>query len=730
MGSIRFFLPALIIAGAIFGIYAPALHGGWVRDDLFYLPGNVLRDDPDWLWKLWFQPGSFVEYYPLQATLQGIQWRLWGNDTFGYHLTNVLLHLVSALLVWRLLAKFGLKFAWVGGLIFAVHPMQVESVATISEFKSTLSLPPFLLAMGAWIDYEEHRRPRDYGLALGCFVAAMLCKTPMPLSPAVMLLYAWWKRGRIGWDDLKASLPFWGVALVLAGVTYEAGQDFAQTYLNEQAVVIGGVFQHLALAGMSAAFYLGRCFWPVDPLPLYPLWSLQPLTPWHWLPWVGLGLAGFGLWSKRKSWGKHAILGLGFFFLFLAPFLGFIGISYMKTSWVSDHFLYIPLIGLIGLVVAAMDRLATCPPVSRLGGALLVALAILTMSWQSRLYAGMYHDSATLWSYQLQLDPQSWLARNNLGTDLVAHGKADEAMQQYQEALRLKPDEAATQSNIGSVLLQTHRVPEAVQAYEEAVRFDPGYDKARYNLGNALALMGRNADAEVQLREALRLNPHYAMAHDGLGHLLMAHGQLDEAKDEFEQAVALDPHLADAQASLGLILQQTGGLDGAVAHEEEALRLNPRLPGLRSHLGVALAQSGQMPAALDMLESAVQADPKDVESRVNLGLILTQQGKLPEAIMQLQEAVKLKPDLALGYYSLGQAFLQSDRNEEAIAEFKQALVLQPNFVPAYNALGIALASTGHKPQAMEAFRQALQIDPHNANARANLDRLRSGPASP
>ena len=126
-----------------------------------YLSQNPLLHDPARLWKAWFQPGSFIEYYPLEQTVQWVQWQLWGNDTFGYHLTNVCLHLLGAFLVWRLLSKFGLRLAWLGGLIFAIHPMMVESVAWISELKNTLSLPPFLLAMCAWIDYEERGRKQD-----------------------------------------------------------------------------------------------------------------------------------------------------------------------------------------------------------------------------------------------------------------------------------------------------------------------------------------------------------------------------------------------------------------------------------------------------------------------------------------------------------------------------------------------------------------------------------------
>src|SRR5271170_4808966 len=158
-------LRALLIVAAGFWVFAPALRGDWLMDDDLYVTQNVLLNDPARLWKIWFAPGSLIEYYPIEASAQAIQWRLWHMDTLGYHATNLLLHLASALLVWRLLGKFGLRLAWLGGLIFAVHPVQVESVAWIAELKNTLSLPPLLLAMCAYIDYEERGKKRDYFLA-------------------------------------------------------------------------------------------------------------------------------------------------------------------------------------------------------------------------------------------------------------------------------------------------------------------------------------------------------------------------------------------------------------------------------------------------------------------------------------------------------------------------------------------------------------------------------------
>jgi len=245
-------LRVAVIAVAGLWIYWPALYGDWISDDIMYVSQNPLLRDPARLWKAWFAPGSFIEYYPIEEWVRWGQWQLWHQDTFGYHLTNVVLHVINALLVWRLLSKFGLRFAWLGGLIFAIHPMQVESVAWISELKNTLSLPPLLLALCFLIDYEENRNRNDYFLALGLFLVAMLCKVSMAPVPFVILLYAWWKRGRIVWSDLQDSVPFFAISFVLGMTAVFIGTWYLQIHHESPDVVpIDGFFSRLAMAGLT-----------------------------------------------------------------------------------------------------------------------------------------------------------------------------------------------------------------------------------------------------------------------------------------------------------------------------------------------------------------------------------------------------------------------------------------------------------------------------------------------
>jgi predicted negative regulator of RcsB-dependent stress response len=503
-------LRVLLIVAAGFWVFSPALHGDWLMDDDLYVTQNVLLNDPARLWKIWFAPGSLIEYYPIEASAQAIQWHLWHFDTLGYHLTNLILHLAGALLVWRLLAKFELRLAWLGGFLFAIHPAVVESVAWISELKNTLSLPFFLLSMCAWIDYEERGRPRDYFLALGLFLIAMLCKISMALFPLVMLLYAWWKRGRIGWGDLKAAAPFFAISLVLGSTTILAGNWFREAHLQSAAnPQIGGLLVHLALAGWSLAFYFSKCVWPVGMLPIYPKWPVDPHSLVSFLPWPVLGGVICWLWSIRASWGRHALLGLGFFLLNLLPFIGFNSVTYMGFTWVMDHFLYLPLIGLIGLAIAALEEIE-----GRISGdgrpwlAGIAAVVLALLAWESHDYAEIFIGPEKLWGYTVEHNPTSWLAHNNLGNVLLETGRVPEAIEQYEESLQFNPNGVEAHNNLGFALYQEGQTEQAIEQYRLALKFNPHFPVTLPNLANALSRMGRTQEAIEAYEQALLVNPN------------------------------------------------------------------------------------------------------------------------------------------------------------------------------------------------------------------------------
>jgi hypothetical protein len=212
---------------------------------------------------------------------------------------------------------------------------------------------------------------------------------------------AWWKRGRINWNDLKNSTPFFILSLALGALTVWSENRYYQN-LMEVGPSLGNIYSRLEDAGLITTFYLAKALWPVGLLPIYPKWALNPYSVLQWLPWPLLIGIIYHLWSKRATWGRHALFGLGFFLINLIPFMGFTASGYMSFTWVMDHFLYLPIIGVIGLMVVAVEQVEGHLTASRrpyLIGALAVVIALMAL--ESHNYAGIFINEKTILNYTL-----------------------------------------------------------------------------------------------------------------------------------------------------------------------------------------------------------------------------------------------------------------------------------------------------------------------------------------
>ncbi|HUJ45275.1 MAG TPA: tetratricopeptide repeat protein [Opitutaceae bacterium] len=718
----RWLGPALVIVLAGGWVFSPAIRGDWLWDDhVEVLDARDVRD-PGGLARIWLAP-SGPDYFPLKTTVQWLQWRWWGDhSTLGYHLTSVGLHLLSALLVWRVLRKLGLRLAWLGGLLFAVHPVVVESVAWIAELKNTLSLPLLLLALCAWLDFDERHQPRAYLRALLLFLAAMLCKSSVVMFPVVLLLHAWWKRGRIGWRDLRAAAAFFAVSLVLGLVTVWFQH---QRSIGAGALPVGGLASRLAGAGLAAAFYLAKCVLPVGLLPVYPRWAVDPPSALQFLPWAGLAALIGWLWSRRSGWGRHALFGFGFFLLNLLPVLGLIKMSYQYISWVADHFVYLPLIGVIGLAAAGVESaLDALPAPRRVLARGAIAALCTALAIAGHRYAGVFGSEEVLWTYTVTHNPDALVARNNLAKVLVESGRIEEGIRQYEAALRIDPRNADAQGNLGNVLVQTGRLNEGIAYEEEALRLKPNDVGICGNLGGALLQAGRREEAITRYQEAAHLDPRNPRVHTNLGNALAQTGRWPEAIQEYGEAVRLQADSAEAHAGLADALARSGRTAEAIPHYETALRLRPGDADAHYNLAYTLSLANRPAEAIGHYEAALRLKPGFAEAHNNLGLALLQLGRLPEAIGHLEQAVQAKPDYADARANLGNALLRAGRPAEAISQYEQAVRLRPESADLHFDLAGALAQAGRLQEAVGHYEETLRLNPNDAGARRALERAR------
>ena len=411
--STRTALKAVILVLAAVGVYIPALDAGFVFDDLGLVTHNQLIHADDGLYRVWFTAAQ-PDYFPLTSSTLWLEWRLWAgltNPAAGYHVSNIVLHAISALLIWLILGRLGIPAAFWAALIFAVHPVNVSSVAWIAERKNVLSMVFVLSALLCYLRFDDAGGRKWYALSLTAFGLALLSKTSVVMLPVVLLLLAWFKRRRLVRADVARTAPFFALALVLGLVTvFYQQQSIAGLDPRPE-----GLWSRLAASGWCVWFYLFSDLVPLSLATIYPRWEVDPASPVAWLPLAALFGVAAGALSYRRTWGRPVLVAGGIFVVMLLPALGLITMTYHEYSLVADHFQYLAMIAPIALVAATIAVLAARGRTTRwlaTAAAVAVVASLATLTW---VRAGAYQNSMAFWSRAVEENPQAWMAQNNLG---------------------------------------------------------------------------------------------------------------------------------------------------------------------------------------------------------------------------------------------------------------------------------------------------------------------------
>jgi tetratricopeptide (TPR) repeat protein len=711
-------LAALLVATLV--SYYPAWHGGPLWDDDRHITRSDLRS---WsgLSRIWFDLGATQQYYPLTHSAFWLQHKLWGDNTLGYHLVNIILHALSAFLVASILRRLAVPGAGLAAVIFALHPVHVESVAWITELKNVLSGVLYLGAALFYLRFDESRRKPHFGLALGLFVLALLSKTVTASLPAALLVAFWWQRGRLEWRRDVRPLVSW---FVLGGAAGLLTAWLERTMVGAQGAAYQfTLIERCLIAGRVIWFYLGKLFWPADLIFIYPRWQVSRGIWWQYLYPLGLIALFFVLWRLRKH-SRSPLAALLYFCGTLLPALGFFNVYPFRYSFVADHFQYLASIALIALFSACLVKLVSLVKswrsLPRLATGMLMLLFGSMLVFPTWSQCRQYVDGMTLYRTILSRNSTCWMAHNNLGNALQGQGRIEEAIAEYNAALKLKPDYAEAYNNLGDALQKQGRIEEAVLSYREAVRLAPDLAGAYYNLGNALGKQGRIEEAAAQYEETLRREPYFAEAQCNLGVILDRIGRLEEAAERFRKAVRLKPDYVTAWTNLGNTCQRMGLFEEAAAHYREALQLEPESAEARNALGNALQRMGRYEEAVTQHEQALRLKPDSPEAHGNLGNALLGLGRVEEAFAQYREALRLRPDFAGVYFNLGNAFLKMGQLEDAITQYKEALRLQPDFAEAHHNLGLVFQRLGRYADAVTEYAEILRHAPGSAQLHNDL----------
>jgi tetratricopeptide (TPR) repeat protein len=523
-------LGCIVIAGGCFLAYSPAIKGPFLWDDHNYITNNELLSAPDGLWRIWFSTDVPSQYFPFVYTTFRFEYQLWGLNPIGYHVDNIILHIISALLLWLILRRLSIPAAFVAAAAFALHPVNVESVAWITQRKNTLMLVFALLSVFFYIELvvrspTKRRSVVFYLLSLFCFALSLFSKTTACVLPLVLILILWLKEVPLNTRRLLQVAPYFvmGIAMGLLTMWWE------KNHQGVGLIDLGLTFpDKLLIASRAIWFYAGKIFWPLNLAFSYPRWKIDAAEPAQYVWLLVCFVAAGGLFIFRKPIGRAPVAAILFFAIALFPMLGFFTLYTFLYSWAADHYAYMGTIGLITLAVGIGSSI-----IYRLGkmgrmvgpvvaAAVLIALGILT--WRQ---AGLYSNPELIWRDTLKKNPDSWLAHNNLGLVLITHNKLDEAIVHLSRSLELVKDTkelhphdiAAAHFNLALIYRGQNKFDEAIEQFEQTVKIDPNDFEAQrelamthYQWADVLSKEGNVLGQITQLHRALDVAPGYVDA--------------------------------------------------------------------------------------------------------------------------------------------------------------------------------------------------------------------------
>ncbi|WP_224985037.1 tetratricopeptide repeat protein [Geomonas agri] len=604
-------------------VYAQTANHDFINfDDTLYVTTNPVVKDGLKAWTIaWaFTATTASNWHPVTWLSHMTDVQLFGLNPYGHHLTSVIIHTLSALLLFLLLAQITAA-PWQSlfvATLFALHPLHVESVAWVAERKDVLSGLFWTLTLLLYARYVKNPGAGRYGATLACFAVGLMTKPMLVTLPLVMLLLDWWPLNRFcpaeGGGTAAAKPAVFKLAMekipfLLLSVLSSAFTIYAQHHGGAMATLdkapLGLRFGNAVIA---YATYIVDAFWPHDLAMLYPFPTFILLGQL-----VGAALllalisAGVLYVGRRFPW---LAVGWLWFLITLLPVIGLVQVGGQSHA---DRYTYIPLTGLFIMLAWGVPQLLEkwrCRREALMISAGLAVCAITATTW---VQIGYWRNNITLYRHTLAVTRNNYLILNNYGIAMDQAGDYESALQLYQDALRIWPRSVTAHNNIGTVLERKGRYAEAIEHYREALRLKPDYVMAVVNMGKSLAGLGK----------------------------------VDEALTCYERALKLDPSNSDGHLQLAILLLKSGRRDEARQHYEAVLRLEPHSARAPVNIGVELAQQGRFDEAADYFRQALGIDPDSVEANFNYGVFLTKQNRNNEAAGYFRQVLRIKPDSAM-----------------------------------------------------------------------------------
>ena len=543
---------ALLVLCAIIA-YIPAISAGFVWDDDLLLTANPQVQSGHGLKEIWLGKNS-CDYTPLTLTTFWLEKRLWDYTPTGYHVINILLHAVAAVLLWQTLSTLRIPGSWLAALLFVIHPVNVASVAWIAERKNTLSAALFFASILAFLVSHKRDSIRLYLSSIALFSLAGLSKGTVVAMPIVLCGCILWINRRITPRDLVRMTPFLLIALVISFLTIRY-----QSRAVDYGLLSSNLPFRLARSGAVVWFYLREILFPIPLSPMLPQWQPNLHSPFVYLPAL-LVVVTLGLFFwKRKSWGRPFLFASGYYLWMLLPALGLIWMALQQETPCADWWQYLAAPGVFAGIAGGFIKVSNATSKNtRLGLHALVCVVLALLLVQTWRRSVIYQSMETYCRAVLAENPHAWTMQNNLGVVLEQRGQLEQAIACHRQALLDNPRFMEAHNNLGNALSATCNWQEAEAEFLSALQFSPSNAEVLGNLADNYFRQGKIREALAADAEAIKSDRYNPQRYDEFGRKLAANKQFEQATVCFKNALLLNPSDIAIQINLAQALIAAG----------------------------------------------------------------------------------------------------------------------------------------------------------------------------
>ena len=689
-------------------------------DDKIYVAENrnirtgLTPENLAWAFSFAEKAGNY--WQPLTWLSHMLDVDLYGLDPGRHHLTNVFFHIANAMLLFLALNRMtGARWrsAFVAGL-FALHPLNVESVAWLAERKNVLSTFFWMLTLLTYAFYNERPGRIRYAALLIVFTLGLLAKPMLVTLPFVLLLLDFWPLKRI---EIKAplrsclnsagclileKLPL----LILSGLSVYVSTASIKGVGNAITLQTVPILLRIENALVSYLKYIFKFVWPANLALYYPFPASIPL----WQSVGALVLLTVISVGVLRSLRKHPYLAVGWLWYLgtLTPVIGWVQVGLWPAM--ADRWAYVPMVGLFMMIAWGIPRWGSRWDVKRVVFAVCASFILLILAISARLQTGHWVNSVAIFEHTLQVTDRNWVAHNNLASALNEQGRVDAAIRHYRLALLNGPPQPeGVHYNLAVALTYRGRFREAIAHYSEALKINPEYSAAHLNLGAVFARQGQTEEATRHYFEALQLEPNSAKAHYNLANIMLAQGKFDAAVRNYSQAVRIQPFFAEAYNGLGLALMQTGKLEAAIFNFRKAVSYKPSFKDGQRNLNLAESIFEKIDRATIGMHATLKFNLETPDLDLKMIELLEKKKKLQESLNEFQKTLSLQP----GFTELDQnniTIVQEVKRkyEQKLDTFKQISELRPASAEAAYHIACIYARRGQMQQGVNWLNQAIE----------------------